>query len=76
MRYGRCIAYYEYWMEQPDGEAFLESRLRDVSTAAWQSTRQQTRQSHQEQLNRFRFRRHPVEYLATLEKRWEQTLRA
>jgi len=75
LRYGRCVAYYEYWMKQPDGEFLLESRLRDVSTTSWQSTRQQTRQSHQEQLNRSRFRRHPVEYLATLEKRWEQTLR-
>ncbi len=32
-----------------------------------------TRQRHQEQLNRFRFRHWPLESLAALEMRWEQT---
>lgn len=31
-------------------------------------------QSHLEQLNRFRFLHRPLEYLASLEKRWEQTI--
>lgn len=46
-----------------------------VSTASWQCARQQTRQYHLEQLHRFRFRHRPLEYLASLEKRWEQTIR-
>jgi hypothetical protein len=28
---------------------------------------------HREQLNRFRFRHRPLDYLASLEMRWEQT---
>ena len=39
----------------------------------WQQARQETRQSHLEQLNRSRFCRRPLVYLATLEARWEQT---
>lgn len=75
LRYGGCVAYREWWVHQPDGEALLQDRLRRVPTASWQAVRQQTRQSHQVQLNRFRFRQQPVHYLAALEQRWEQTLR-
>ena len=72
LRYGRCVLYHEWWLHQPDGEAQLHTRLRSMSTSSWRSTRHQTRQCHLEQLLRFRFRHRPLEYLATLEKRWEQ----
>jgi hypothetical protein len=75
LRYGRCVAYQEWWLHQPNGEAQLQARLRCVPTASWQDARLQTRQGHQVQLNRFRFRHRPLEYLASLEQRWEQTLR-
>src|SRR6266571_6159773 len=71
LRYGRCVAYYEWWMEQPNGPALLEARLRQTAPALWRSVRQQTRDRHREQLNRFRFRHHPQAYLASLELRWE-----
>lgn len=74
LRYGRCVAYQEWWVHQPDGEAQLKARLRCVSTASWRCTRQQTRQCHLEQLHRFRFRHRPLEYLTSLEKRWEQAI--
>lgn len=72
LRYGRCVAYYEWWMAQPNGPALLEARLRQTAPALWRSVRQQTRDRHREQLNRFRFRHHPQAYLASLELRWEQ----
>jgi hypothetical protein len=72
LRYGRCVAYYEWWMEQPNGAALLEARLRQTSPQMWRAVRQQTREGHGEQLNRFRFRHHPQAYLASLERRWEQ----
>lgn len=72
--YGRCVVYQEWWLHQPDGEAQLQARLRGVPTASWHHAREQTRQSHLEQLNRFRFRHQPLDYLASLEKRWEQTI--
>lgn len=74
LRYGRCIAYQEWWLHQPDGEAQLQARLRCVPTSLWRGVRQQTRQSHLEQVHRFRFSHHPLQYLASLEQRWEQTL--
>lgn len=74
LRYGRCVAYQEWWLHQPDGEAQLLARLRYVSTSSWKVVRQQTRQGHLEQLHRWRFRRQPVEYLASLEQRWEQAI--
>ena len=72
LRYGCCVAYYEWWMEQSNGPAFLEARLRQTAPALWRSVRQQTRNRHREQLNRFRFRHHPQPYLASLELRWKQ----
>jgi hypothetical protein len=73
LRYGRCVAYYEWWMQQPNGPALLEARLRQTAPALWRSVRQQTRDRHREQLNCFRFRHHPQAYLTSLELRWEQT---
>jgi hypothetical protein len=73
LRYGRCVAYQEWWQQHPDGEAQLHARLRQVAPASWRQVRQQTRQCHREQLNRFRFRHRPLDYLAALEMRWEQT---
>ncbi len=73
LRYGRCVAYQEWWLHQPDGEAQLQARLRQVAPSSWQRVRQETRHCHLEQLNRFRFRHRPLDYLAALEMRWEQT---
>lgn len=73
LRYGRCVAYHEWWLHQPDGETQLHARLCAVESSAWRHVRQQTRQCHLEQLNRFRFRHRPLEYLTSLEMRWEQT---
>ena len=74
LRYGRCVAYQEWWEHQADGEAQLHARLRGVPSSFWRRVRQETRQRHQEQLNRFRFRHWPLESLASLEMRWEQTI--
>jgi hypothetical protein len=73
LRYGRCVAYYEWWMQQPNGSALLEARLRQTPPHLWRAVRQQTCHCQREQLNRFRFRHHPHPYLAALEQRWEQT---
>lgn len=70
LRYGRCVAYYEWWTQQPAGPARLEAHLRRVDAGHWRQVRQVTRRRHQEQLNRYRFRHHPQPYLAALEARW------
>jgi hypothetical protein len=72
LRYGRCVAYQEWWHQQPDGDARLSERLQHVAPASWLQVRHETRESHQEQLNRYRFRHRPLAYLAALELRWQQ----
>src|ERR1700730_8851888 len=64
----------EWWQQQPDGEACLYARLQHVAPASWRQVRQETRDCHREQLNRFRFRHRPLDSLASLEMRWEQTI--
>jgi hypothetical protein len=71
LRYGRCVAYQEWWLHQPDGDAQLQARLWRVAPSSWRQVRQETRDCHQEQLNRFRFRHRPLDYLVSLETRWE-----
>ncbi len=72
LRYGRCVAYQEWWQQQPDGTASLQDRLKHVAPAAFRQVRQETRERHQEQLNRYRFRHRPLAYLQALEAKWEQ----
>lgn len=72
LRSGRCVAYYEWWISQPNGSTLLEARLRQTPAPLWREVRQQARLSHGEQVNRFRFRHHPQAYLVSLEQRWEQ----
>jgi len=72
LRYGRCVAYQEWWHQQPDGEQRLGERLLHVDPTAFRQVRQQTRDRNLEQLHRYRFRHQPLSYLASLEKRWEQ----
>jgi hypothetical protein len=69
LRYGRCVAYYEYWVMQPEG---LERRLRLVAAKKWRQVREACRISQKQQLNRYHFRHQRHEYLAALEVRWEQ----
>ena len=71
LRYGHYAAYYKWWMNQPNGAALLEARLRQTPAQQWRAVRQQAQDRHREQLNRFRFRHHPQAYVASLEQRWE-----
>jgi hypothetical protein len=73
LRYGRCVASSRMVAAATFGEAQLQACLRQVTPSSWRQVRQQTRQCHMEQLNRFRFRHRPLDYLAALEMRWEQT---
>jgi len=70
LRYGRCVVYYEWWAQQPNGLRLLDDRLRSTPPQRWRQVRQTTRLRQREQLNRFRFRQQPRSYLAALEDRW------
>lgn len=61
LRYGRCVVYQEWWDQREGGAVCLQARLSQVNPAFWRQVRQETRQCHQEQLHRYRFRHHPLE---------------
>ncbi len=71
LRYGRCVAFYEWWAEEPDRGLQLEQQLKHVKPEQWRRQRRQTTGAQSEQLKRFRFRRKRSTYLTSLETRWE-----
>src|SRR2546421_12496669 len=75
LRYGRCVVYQEWWLQQPNGEAQLQARLRQVPSSAWRQVRPETRDSPLEQTNPFPFRPPPPDYLAALKTPWEPSFR-
>lgn len=72
LRYGRCVAFYDWWHQEPSRAWQLEQRLKQLTPQQWREGRQQTTGAHSEQLKRFRFRHHRETYLASLEGRWEK----
>lgn len=74
LRYGRCVAFYEWWAEKPDRRLQLEQQLKNIKPEQWRRQRQQTTDAQREQLKRKRFRRKRSTYLASLEMRWETTV--
>jgi hypothetical protein len=70
LRYGRCVAFYDWWEQEPERSHQLEQRLRAVSPEHWRHTRQRTSDAQSEQLKRFRFHCKRDTYLASLETRW------
>jgi Transposase IS66 family len=73
LRYGRCVAFYEWWEHEPDRCSQLEGYLRRVTPEHWKDLRQQTTGAQSEQLKRFRFRCKRTTSLSSLEIRWEAT---
>jgi hypothetical protein len=74
LRYGGGVAYFDSLPDVRRSSAELEKWFACVSPAWWRQARSQTRQRHQVQLVRFRFRLHRQSYLHALEARWAHTL--
>lgn len=70
LRFGRCIAFYEWWEANPQEWQTFEKKLRQVSPDLWREMRKETTSAQSEQLKRFRFRHKRATYLAMLEDRW------
>jgi hypothetical protein len=70
IRYGRCVALYEWWEQEPERFSQLEQQLRGVTPERWRQVHQQTTIAQSEQLKRFRFHRKREIFLASLETRW------
>jgi hypothetical protein len=70
LRYGRSVAYYDWWEQQTQGQQQLLQASQRVDRACWRRVRQETKTAHSEQLTRFRFCHKREAYLASLEERW------
>ena len=73
LRYGRCVAYYD-WLERAGiSSAEIAHLLQGVGHQQWQAMRARYRSEQREQLKLYRFRHRRERYLAELEVRWEKT---
>jgi hypothetical protein len=70
LRYGRCVAFYDWWQQEPDRPQRLEQHLKQVTPERWRCLRKETTVAHSEQLKRFRFHRKRATFLTSLETRW------
>jgi hypothetical protein len=71
LRYGRYVAYYDWWQQDAELELQFLQAVAHLDRVNWRKHRRESRAARSSQLKRFRFRRKPASYLATLEARWE-----
>ena len=70
LRYGRSVAYYEWWEQDAARHQQLIERASKLDRARWRALRHETTLIQHEQLTRFRFRHKRQALLASLEARW------
>lgn len=70
LRYGRSVAYYEWWEQDATRRQQLVERASKLDRARWRALRQEATVAQHEQLTRFRFRHKRQALLASLEARW------
>lgn len=73
LRYGRCIAYYDYLVQEQDAASFALI-LGRVGHQQWRQARALWRQEQSDQLKMYRFRHKRKGFLEHLEARWATTL--
>jgi hypothetical protein len=72
LRYGRRVAYYEWWTQEAQRQHTLDRKLRMVTRRDWRESKTETSQGLSIQLKRYRFRHRRSAFLADLEARWTQ----
>ncbi len=70
LRYGRSVAYYEWWQQDATRQQQLVEQVSRLDRARWRELRRATTVAQQEQLTRFRFRHKREAFLSSLEARW------
>lgn len=70
LRYGRSVAYYDWWEQDADHKHQLVELACHLDRARWRQMRHEASAAQSEQLKRFRFRHQRESYLASLEERW------
>src|SRR5205823_13161958 len=70
LRYGRCVAYYEWWEQDATRRQQLVELASRLDRPRWRELRREKTVAQHEQLTRFRFRHKRQAFLASLEERW------
>lgn len=70
LRYGRCVAYFDWWEQDTQKSHQFLQRAAQLDRASWRKHRRESRAATSEQLKRFRFRHKRQAYLASLEAHW------
>jgi hypothetical protein len=70
LRYGRSVAYYEWWQQDATRRQQLVEQVSRLDRARWRELRRETTVAQREQLTRFRFRHKREAFLFSLEERW------
>ncbi len=70
LRYGRSVAYYEWWEQDAAHRQQLIKQASQLDRPRWRALRHEATVAQHEQLTRFRFRHRCQAYLASLEERW------
>jgi hypothetical protein len=70
LRYGRCVAYYDWWQQDASRRQQLVEHASRLDRSRWRELRREAKTAQSEQLKRFRFRHKRQAYLFSLEERW------
>jgi hypothetical protein len=70
LRYGRCVAYFEWWEQDATRRQHFVEQVARIDRARWREIRCKASTVQREQLTRFRFRHKRETFLARLEQRW------
>ena len=70
LRYGRGVAYYEWWEQDATRRQQLVELASRLDRARWRELRREKTVAQHEHLTRFRFRHKRQAFLASLEQRW------
>jgi len=70
LRYGRGVAYYDWWEQDADHTRQLVEHASRIEHTRWRELRCEAKSAHSEQLKRFRFCHKRDAYLTSLESRW------
>jgi hypothetical protein len=70
LRYGRSVAYYEWWEHPAPHRQQLIEQASMLDRTRWRALRHEATVAQHEQLTRFRFRHKRPALLASLEARW------
>ena len=70
LRYGRCVAYDEWWEQDEIKRQQLVQQATRLDRAHWRQMRREAKAAQSEQLTRFRLRHKRETYLSSLEERW------